>query len=78
MEHGAMQKEYSFDKIDPLLRSGRYRQLAKATGFSRQHISRVLRGITSPSSKCIEEMARVCCLTVDEIIWYIRYSPADE
>jgi len=42
-------------------------KLAHKTNFTRQHISRVLRGICEGSVNCIEVLSKEMNLTVDEL-----------
>jgi len=47
------------------------KELARKTGFSEPHISRVLSGKTTPSVDCLTKMAIALDDTVDAVLRYI-------
>lgn len=51
---------------------GNYTLLHRATGLSRAHVSKVLRGITSPSYNTLMRLSDATGISLDEISKYIQ------
>jgi hypothetical protein len=56
--------------------SGNYTLLAVATGMTRVHIGKVLRGLCGASHELLDDLSRVTGISMDEISEYIKAKQA--
>jgi transcriptional regulator with XRE-family HTH domain len=57
---------------------GNYHRLARATGYTPQHVSRVLRGKVGASFVAANRIANAAGVTLDELYAYIERNAAAE
>lgn len=56
----------------PTLGVGNFNRIARASGYTRQHVSRVLRGRNGMTVKCMDAIANAADVDVDTLLEHIK------
>ena len=59
-------------KLDERLGPGNYKPLARATGLSPSHVSRVLRGLANPTSDTLAMIAHAAAVDIGILMTFIQ------